>query len=174
MTAKHYVAPDWRYIYGDKPKGRRMRLLSVAEAKLANDFIRRHIRHSSSSIHPDRYQVNFCQYPDTAEKFWLSAARLLRTIARTPESAVLFETMDELNELMNCIFSDQGWRWVRKELSQSKKRVNKTRIELSSDLAAKLKNIMAREQFISIDETIDHLLSLDTALQIDAVIDFEE
>ncbi|MGI2014180.1 hypothetical protein [Shewanella oncorhynchi] len=174
MSGKNYVAPEWRYKYGDKPKGKRMRLLSVAEAQLANHFLRRHIRHTMSTISPIRYQHNFVHFHDTAEKFWMSASRLLRAIKRTPISGIEHESMDELNELLNSIFSDEGWRWVRKEISQLKKRENKTRIELSSELVARLKSIMKREDLGSIDEAIDHLLSLDVTLRMEEQLIVEE
>jgi hypothetical protein len=82
--------------------------------------------------------------------------------------------MDELNELLNSIFSDEGWRWVRKEISQLKKRENKTRIELSSELVSKLKELMEREGLRTIDEAIFHLLSLDVTLRMEEQLIVEE
>ncbi|MCT8865394.1 hypothetical protein [Shewanella xiamenensis] len=174
MSGKKYVAPEWRYQYGDKPKGKRMRLLSVEEAQLANHFLRRHIRHTMSNISPTRYQHNFIHFHDTAEKFWMSASRLLRAIKRTPVPCIEHESMDELNELLNSIFSDEGWRWVRKEISQLKKRENKTRIELSSELVSRLKGLMEREGLRTIDEAIFHLLSLDVTLRMEEQLIVEE
>lgn len=174
MSGNQYVAPEWRYQYGDKPKGKRMRLLSVAEAQLANHFLRRHIRHTMSSLSPTRYQHNFVHYHDTAEKFWVSASRLLRAVKRTPSHGIEHQSMDELNELLNSIFSDEGWRWVRKEISQLKKRENKTRIELSSELVSKLKGLMEREGLRTIDEAIFHLLSLDVTLRMEEQLIVEE
>jgi hypothetical protein len=69
--------------------------------------------------------------------------------------------IDALNHDLQLIFSDTGWRWIRREISQLKKRAVKSRFELSVDLAHDLKIIMAREQLTTFDDVIDFLITLD-------------
>ena len=64
----------------------------------------------------------------------------------------------KLNDKLNSYFSDFGWRMVRKELSQIKKRQKKSHIELSKDLIIQLKEYMGQHSLDSFDQAIDNLL----------------
>lgn len=164
MSVEKYIAPQWRYDYVE-PKGKRMRLLSVDEVQISSRLLNKHIRFSNGSIQPERYKPNFRKHMEYADKIWLSASRAIRNISSLPENDVHHYEMDALNQDLQLIFSDAGWRWIRKEISQLKKRQTKTRFELSEDLVKKLKIIMAREDLKSFDEVIDFLVSIDQELQ---------
>lgn len=160
MPAKPYIAPQWQYDYSE-PKGKRMRLLSKDEAKLAAGLLQRHVKYHSTIANSERYKSEFSLHASYAEKIWLSACRYLRKIDELPSDVITDIDMDALNQEMQLIFSDAGWRWVRKEISQLKKRVTKGRLEVSADLIDKLKSIMEREGLASVDEVLDHLICLD-------------
>ena len=61
--------------------------------------------------------------------------------------------------MLNQYFSDLGWRMVRKELSQIKKRQKKSHIEVSKDIILRLKRYMELERLDSFDQALDTLLS---------------
>lgn len=160
MSSIQYVAPQWQYHHG-APKGKRMRLLCIDEARLADNLLRRHVKHSNVLLNKGRYQSQFIEHFDYADKIWRSVLIYLRKIVSIPANAVQHNDMDALNQELNLIFSDDGWRWIRKEISQSKKRLNKARMEVSSDLVDRLKLVMVREQLNSFDEVLDYLISSD-------------
>jgi hypothetical protein len=160
MDVKDYVAPQWRYDYSE-PKGKRMRLLTIEEAQLCSRLLSRHVKHSNSIMFKDRYKANFRNHVPYAEKIWVSVIRQLRNIKSLPVEAVGHNEMDALNQDIQLIFSDAGWRWIRKEISQLKKRAVKSRFELSADLVNELKQIMAREKLRTFDEVVDYLISQD-------------
>ncbi|WP_282109325.1 hypothetical protein [Shewanella algicola] len=165
MPTEKYVAPQWRYDYGE-PKGKRMRLLSIDEVKLASKLLSKHIRFANGSIQPDRYKPNFRKHMEYADKIWLSASRAIRNITALPENDVHHHEMDALNQDLQLIFSDAGWRWIRKEISQLKKREKKYRFELSADLSDQIKAIMVREDLKKFDDVIDFLILYDKEEQL--------
>ncbi|MGS0729409.1 hypothetical protein ACVBKF_24640, partial [Shewanella sp. 0m-11] len=67
--------------------------------------------------------------------------------------------LEKSNILLNQYFSDYGWRMVRKELSQIKKRKKKSHIEIGNDLVTRLKEFMSINQVDTFDQAIDFLLS---------------
>jgi hypothetical protein len=160
MEVNEYVAPQWKYDYFE-PKGKRMRLLSIEEVQLSSRLLNRNVKHHNSLEFPDRYQLNFKNHRSYAEKIWLSVCRSIRNISALPVHSVHHHEMDALNHDLQLIFSDAGWRWIRREISQLKKRAVKSRFELSVDLAHDLKIIMAREQLTTFDDVIDFLITLD-------------
>ncbi|MBB1391556.1 hypothetical protein ACRN9Z_16810 [Shewanella frigidimarina] len=166
MEEKEYVAPQWSYDFYE-PKGKRMRLLSIEEVQLSSRLLNRNVKHTNCSTHPERYKSNFKAHVPYAEKIWLSVCRAIRNISALPVHAVHHHDMDALNHDLSLIFSDTGWRWIRKEISQLKKRSRKSRFELSADLLDELKSIMAREKLTTFDAVIDYLVTLDKDLRSD-------
>lgn len=166
MQVDKYVPPQWRYDYHE-PKGKRMRLLSIDEIQISSRLLNKHIRFHNGSIHPERYKANFKKHMNYADKIWLSVSRAIRNISSLPESDVHHHDMDALNQDIQLIFSDDGWRWIRREISQLKKRKMKSRFELSSDLADEVKAIMARDNIATFDDLIDYFINLDKEVQMD-------
>ncbi|WP_299792086.1 hypothetical protein [uncultured Shewanella sp.] len=150
----------WVY-HGEKPKaGRRLLLLESDELKLALPLIYR-------LIHPDEIQMREDWFlSDTGsqsvswnEKYLSLVPKLQRVTSLRNEPSSLSEPLRSLNLSLNEYFSDFGWRMVRKELSQIKKRQKKAHIELSKDIIVKLKSYMEQGKFESFDQAIDNLLS---------------
>lgn len=164
MSSSNYQAPQWRYDFAE-PTGKKMLMLSIEEAKLTIKLLRRHVKHSNCIKHPDHYKPPFREHMDYADKIWLSANRYLRNIEALPIEAVNHNDMDALNQELQLIFTDIGWRWIRKAISQAKKRENKARMEVSTDLIEKLKAIMDREGIETFDDVLDHLITLDKNVQ---------
>lgn len=160
---------DWQY-HNEIPKaGRRLILLSMDELLLAGPLIYRSITLNSIRYKPENYSVSvnkniienrqlltsFDLYNQVFEN--LKAVIEIRKNKTNVEQANV--KLQELNQALNLFFSDLGWRQVRKEISQIKKRQKKGHIEVSKDIINKLKHFMDKNQFDSFDQALDTLLT---------------
>lgn len=160
---------DWQY-HNEIPKaGRRLILLSMDELLLAGPLIYRSITLNSIRYKPENYSAsvnkniienrqlltNFDLYNQVFEN--LKAVIEIRKNKTNVEQAQV--KLQELNQALNLFFSDLGWRQVRKEISQIKKRQKKGHIEVSKDIINKLKHFMDKNQFDSFDQALDTLLT---------------
>lgn len=150
----------WVY-QGETPKaGRRLLLLEPDELTIALPLIFR-------LIHPDEISKRGNWF--LTELVEMDANHNPKYIALVPQLQEVTQMRKELdsvkpmlrilNESLNLYFSDYGWRMVRKELSQIKKRQKKAHIELSKDIISKLKLYMEKGKFESFDQAIDNLMS---------------
>jgi len=162
----------WVY-HGDKPKaGRKLLLLEPDELMLAIPLIYRLIHPDEIILRkdwflPELVEGNSQKNPKNSsqsnsqksEKYIMLVPQLQRVTQLRKDFELLAEPLQHLNLSLNAYFSDFGWRMVRKELSQLKKRQKKAHVELSKDIIIKLKHYMERGQFESFDQAIDNLLS---------------
>lgn len=162
----------WVY-HGEKPKaGRKLLLLEVEELMLAIPLIYRLIHPDEMLLRKDWFlpelvednSKNSSQNSSQTnsqknEKYILLVPQLQRVTQLRKDFELLAEPLQQLNLSLNAYFSDFGWRMVRKELSQLKKRQKKAHVELSKDIITKLKHYMERGQFESFDQAIDNLLT---------------
>jgi len=150
----------WVY-HGEKPKaGRKLLLLEPDELMLAIPLIYRLIHPDEITLRkdwflPELFEVNSRK----SEKYILLVPQLQRVTQLRKDFELLVEPLQHLNLSLNAYFSDYGWRMVRKELSQLKKRQKKAHVELSKDIITKLKHYMERGKFESFDQAIDNLLT---------------
>ncbi|RTR38759.1 hypothetical protein EKG38_11380 [Shewanella canadensis] len=158
----------WVY-HGDKPKaGRKLLLLETDELMLAIPLIYRLIHPDEIILRKDWFlpesveassQKSSQNSSQKSEKYILLVPQLQRVTQLRKDIEQLVEPLQHLNLSLNAYFSDFGWRMVRKELSQLKKRQKKAHVELSKDIITKLKHYMERGQFESFDQAIDNLLT---------------
>lgn len=156
MSYKH----PWVY-HGESPKaGRKLLLLGVDELTLALPLIYRLIHPAEIAQKSDWFSSQVVTADEKKNSEYISLVELLQGVTRERKNLQnLIEPLTRLNHSMNQYFSDHGWRMVRKELSQIKKRQKKSHIELSKDLIVKLKAYMEQESLDSLDQAIDNLLT---------------
>lgn len=156
MSYKH----PWVY-HGESPKaGRKLLLLGVDELTLALPLIYRLIHPAKIAQKSDWFSSQVVTADEKQNREYISLVELLQGVTRERKNLQnLIDPLTRLNHSMNLYFSDYGWRMVRKELSQIKKRQKKSHIELSKDLIVKLKAYMEQERLDSLDQAIDNLLT---------------
>ncbi|MBL4814973.1 MAG: hypothetical protein JKY74_05765 [Shewanella sp.] len=155
MSYKH----PWVY-HGESPKaGRKLLLLQVDELTFALPLIYRLIHPAEIAQKSDWFSNRVVTADEKQNTAYISLVELLQRVTQERKNLTnLIAPLTRLNQSMNQYFSDYGWRMVRKELSQIKKRQKKSHIELSKDLIVKLKAYMEQERLDSFDQAIDNLL----------------
>ncbi|BAJ02106.1 hypothetical protein [Shewanella violacea] len=156
MNYKH----PWVY-HGEAPKaGRKLLLLQVDELTFSLPLIYRLIHPAEIAQKSDWFSASIVTADEKQNTQYIMLVELLQRVTQERKKQTnLIEPLTHLNQMLNQYFSDYGWRMVRKELSQIKKRQKKSHIELSKDLIAKLKSYMEQENLDSFDQAIDNLLS---------------
>lgn len=150
----------WNY-HGDSPKaGRKLLLLEISELTISLPLIFRLIHPAEIDIRKDWFATRVIAADEKQNTQYISLVDCLQVVTINRKNGQAVEqSLIELNDKLNKYFSDFGWRMVRKELSQIKKRQKKSHIELSKDLIGKLKDYMRRNSLDSFDQAIDNLLS---------------
>ncbi|MEC4724039.1 hypothetical protein HWQ46_00550 [Shewanella sp. D64] len=147
----------WVY-QGETPKaGRRLLLLQPDELTIALPLIYRLIHPNEISKKQDWFYAGLAANHN--QKYIALVPQLQQVTQMRKELDSVIPALRILNESLNHYFSDYGWRMVRKELSQIKKRQRKAHIELSKDIILKLKLYMEEEKFESFDQAIDNLIA---------------
>lgn len=149
---------DWCYHFSPPKAGRKLKLLEVDEVILALPLIYRLIPLNAVNNRADWF-VEFSTAEERSELFLLLSESLSILNKKRKQGTCLIAELNQTNKLLNDYFSDYGWRMVRKELSQIKKRKKKSHIEISNDLVSRLKEYMAANQIDTFDQAIDNLLS---------------
>ncbi|MEZ9596432.1 hypothetical protein AB4298_17545 [Shewanella sp. 10N.261.52.F9] len=144
--------------HNEKPKaGRRLKLLEADEIVFALPLIYRLITLADFNVRAEWF-VDF--ELEERNSHYIKLSESLSALNQQRKGvADLTKALAESNRLLNRYFSDYGWRMVRKELSQIKKRKKKSHIEISNDLVMQLKEYMAANQIDTFDQAIDSLLS---------------
>ncbi|WP_299004174.1 hypothetical protein [uncultured Shewanella sp.] len=147
---------QWQY-HGKAPKaGRKLVLLKPDELPLALPLIYRRIQAKNASLQPTWFNENI----DNQEQAYFALEPLLtQLVQQRKKGEDILPLLKTVNVSLNAYFSDLGWRMIRKELSQIKKRQKKSHLEVSNDIIFKLKHYMQKYQFDSVDQAIDNLLS---------------
>ena len=149
---------DWCYHFTPPKAGRKLKLLEVDEVTLALPLIYRLIPLNAVNNRADWF-VELSTAEERSELFLLLSENLSILNKKRKQGTCLITELNQTNKLLNGYFSDYGWRMVRKELSQIKKRKKKSHIEISNDLVTRLKEYMAANQIDTFDQAIDNLLS---------------
>lgn len=147
---------QWQY-HGAAPKaGRRLVLLKPDELHLALPLIYRRIEAKNMLLQPTWFNENI----NNQEQAYFALEPLLtQLVQQRKKNEDILPLLKAVNMSLNAYFSDLGWRMIRKELSQIKKRQKKSHLEVSNDIIFKLKHYMQKHQFDSVDQAIDNLLS---------------
>ncbi|ABZ76629.1 conserved hypothetical protein [Shewanella halifaxensis HAW-EB4] len=149
---------SWQYHQQKPTAGRKLKLLEAEELLVALPLIYRLI----SLAEVEKRKDWFCEFEKTGEReqLYIMLTESLSSLNKIRKQANgVDNALEQTNLLLNRYFSDHGWRMVRKELSQIKKRKKKSHIEIGNDLVIKLKEFMASNQIDTFDQAIDHLLS---------------
>ena len=152
-----YKPPRWHYELGKTGKGYNLKLLSIDEVFLSGDLLKLWIKPSSAVGNKISYKP--LVYSKDYEKSWLYCNRLIDNIKNLDRDDVNEHDMDALNTAINRIFSDTGWREMKKKFRQQDKRLRKVRIELSSSIANALNQFKDMHGLATHDESVDELLS---------------
>ncbi|AUD60451.1 hypothetical protein AYJ58_13595 [Shewanella sp. Pdp11] len=145
----------WIYQQDKPTAGRKLLLLEEAELIFAFPLIYRLINPEAIASKPDWFcgaELQTVLYTELVTQ--LNELVQLRKKARRLDNELM-----KVNKMLNQYFTDLGWRMVRKELSQIKKRQKKSHIEVSRDIILRLKRYMESQKLDSFDQAIDNLLS---------------
>ena len=160
---------DWEY-HGKSPNaGRKLLLLQEEEVLLTCPLIYRNlslknIRNKASwfssevTIHIND-EAKLLADLNLYNLLYLELKTIIEVRKNKSNKIDFLNSLEQLNYLLNQFFSDFGWRQIRKEISQIKKRQKKGHIEVSKDIIFKLKRYMELERFDSFDQALDTLLS---------------
>lgn len=144
----------WEYHYAAPSSGRKLLLLDKTELVFALPLIYRMVHPESVAERAEWFQLNQSQLSYTE---LIANLNLLVQLRKKNQSVDV--QLKLVNRQLNQYFSDLGWRMVRKELSQIKKRQKKSHIEVSKDIILRLKRYMELERLDSFDQALDTLLS---------------
>lgn len=144
----------WEYHYAAPSSGRKLLLLDKTELVFALPLIYRMVHPESVAERAEWFQLNQSQLSYTE---LIANLNLLVQLRKKNQSVDV--QLKLVNRQLNQYFSDLGWRMVRKELSQIKKRQKKSHIEVSKDILLRLKRYMELERLDSFDQALDTLLS---------------
>lgn len=149
----------WVY-HGEAPKaGRKLLLLEMTELNIALPLIFRLVHPGELETRKDWFVSPNNLHEVSHNQNYIDLVECLQLVTENRKRLNEIETLIvKLNDKLNSYFSDFGWRMVRKELSQIKKRQKKSHIELSKDLIIQLKEYMEQHSLDSFDQTIDNLL----------------
>ncbi|GIU10598.1 MULTISPECIES: hypothetical protein [unclassified Shewanella] len=158
VEVEESTSRSWQYHQQKPTAGRRLKLLEVDELVAALPLIYRLIPLAEITKRQDWFFEFECQTQQ--EQLYIMLTESLSALNQIRKQSTGVENaLTQTNILLNRYFSDYGWRMVRKELSQIKKRKKKSHIEIGNDLVIKLKEFMAANQIDTFDQALDHLLS---------------
>ncbi|MCL1052119.1 hypothetical protein L2755_21210 [Shewanella abyssi] len=149
---------EWQYHDVKPTRGRKLLLLEATELVFALPLIFRLIP-KAKVIQGETWFVAFETEQEFQSQYLALTEKLSAMTKNSSDDKILSADLSEVNHALNRYFSDYGWRRVRKELSQIKKRKKKSHIEVSNDLIHRLKAFMSLQQLDSFDQALDYLLS---------------
>ncbi|MCL1060012.1 hypothetical protein L2729_18745 [Shewanella gelidimarina] len=155
----NHTKHEWQYHDKKPTKGRKLLLLQPDELVYALPLIIRLLPMRETAKRLDWFLPFESKMELQAQHMPLSTQLTVIATSLPTDDSGLSLDLDAVNLALNNYFSDYGWRMVRKELSQIKKRKKKSHIELSNDLIHRLKAFMTLKQLDSFDQAMDHLLS---------------
>lgn len=159
--------PIWHYHYhveeAKRPRGPTLRLLSFSELKevkikalldkYITDFRQHKTNHAEYSYlfqsKPSKTTALICQYQ--AHYRQLAKTKCYQT--ERDEISVI-----AINETLNQIFSNLGWRLMRKRISQISKQESRSRVLISQHIHQQLKQLKYELGVNSLDETLEELI----------------
>ncbi|MGL4476201.1 MAG: hypothetical protein ACRCT7_17370 [Shewanella sp.] len=155
---------DWQY-HGEAPKaGRKLLLVLWDEIPFALPLMYRYMTKDYYRRKPEWFEFTLTNEQSLSGlPLFANLNELMKSLLelRRQGDEQQHAALAQVNLLLNQYFSDLGWRMVRRELSQIKKRQKKGHIEVSKDIIEKLKSYMVSYQFDSFDDAIDNLLSVE-------------
>ncbi len=157
VMVTQYKAPLWSNDDGKTKRGRPLVLLDSFELQLINKFLQKKIKRHCWITNIKNYNANLL---DKVANSYISETTLLLKkleLIDVIEDEHIFE-LDRVNHNLNRIFSESGWRSIRFEIRQIKKRNKQIRVEISKDLFAQLEMIKKNEKLDNINSTLEFLI----------------
>ncbi|MGL5668699.1 MAG: hypothetical protein ACRDD9_21560 [Shewanella sp.] len=159
------LGPAWTYHalpsdVSSRPKGRTLRLLSADEA--VNPYIRDLLTRlvNSTLYQPEKSDWFTSSFLDGSPTLAVSFRQLLRETEQSKSKSPPPETsLHSLNVCLNAIFSDFGWKQIRRRISQIERVQKTTRPVISKTQYDKLVIFKDTIRAKSVDAAIDELLS---------------
>ncbi|RYV01448.1 hypothetical protein SOPP22_13735 [Shewanella sp. OPT22] len=152
----NYRTPHWEYVDGNKKRGRPLLLLSPDELPIITSYLLKKIRRNNVVLKFENYNSNFTD--KVANSYISETSLLLKKLQSLPVKDTEFESLDVINVNLNRIFSEKGWRAVRFELRQIKKRNKLVRLELAKPIYEQLEQIKQIEKLESLSSAIEFLV----------------
>jgi hypothetical protein len=136
-----------------------MTLLGINELKSSKKLLLKSLSIVYFAHNPDDFTAGIKLDANWREKLFSSIKKQIIQLYRIDSTIFPYHLMDNLNTDLNIAFSDDGWRKIKREIAQIKKRAKKKRIELSIDLIKRLQVIQKCHQLKTYDDVIDLLIS---------------
>ncbi|MBV7316352.1 hypothetical protein [Shewanella sp. NIFS-20-20] len=156
---------EWQYLGAAPKAGRKLLLIQEDEIPLVMPLLYRYMTKEYLRRKPDWFQCRLAPEQSLSQQALFielnQHMRLLLEHRRQRNAEQLQQALILTNQGINQFFSDLGWRMVRREFSQIKKRQKKGHIEVSKDIIERLRLYMAQHQFDSFDDAIDNLLCIE-------------
>lgn len=148
----------WQYHYAKPTSGRALWLLTPEEFGAANELL---LKVVSASF----YASNLKYFVSTDALSASSRGKLITSLRRQIRSIEIGLNNDldvnhlvhTMNQDINALISDDGWRYVRKELNQRAKRSRKSHIEINNDWVVKIKGYMKSNGLGTYDEALENM-----------------
>lgn len=159
------LGPAWTYHalpsdVSSRPKGRTLRLLAASEAASpqVRDLLSRMIGNTYNQIEKTEWFTS--QFLNGTPTLTVTFRQLMRETEPTKSKPLPQETaLHSLNVCLNSIFSDSGWKLVRRRISQIERVQKTTRPVISKNQYDKLVLFKDTIGAKSVDAAIDELLS---------------
>lgn len=158
LIAEKYKPKAWEYHYNAKPKGKPLMLLNFEELELSKSLLLKHLSYAAYIDDKTLYSSLINSDKDFRERNLFGIRKSIRDIFNNTKGIDLSHVMDGLNDDLNRTFSNEGWRKIRLEISQLKKRNKKKRIELSDYIINRLIGFKEENKLKTYEETIELLL----------------
>ena len=159
------LGPAWTYHalpsdVSSRPKGRTLRLLAASEAASpqVRDLLSRMIGNTYNQIEKTEWFTS--QFLNGTPTLTVTFRQLMRETEPSKSKPLPQETaLHSLNVWLNSIFSDSGWKLVRRRISQIERVQKTTRPVISKNQYDKLVLFKDTIGAKSVDAAIDELLS---------------
>lgn len=159
------IAPAWTYhslpaTANSRPKGRTLRLLSAQEVfdEQIRELLNRLV--CGSVNHIERFDWFTRAFLNDSPDLSVNYRQLMREIAGAKTQAKIDpQALHSCNVCLNAIFSDHGWKQVRRRISQIERDRKSTRPIISKYQHDRLTEFKEAIGANSVDAAIDELLS---------------
>jgi hypothetical protein len=154
----NYKVPKWRYEYGRTGKGLNLKMLSIEELLQSNEVIEDWIK-PTQALHKAEWYKPIVNNSSEYQVLWLDCKRRINKLVKQADDKISHLEMDALNDEINRIFSDEGWRQIKKKMRQQTIRQQRSQVILSKEVSNRLAKFKQELNLDTFDEAVDYLLS---------------
>lgn len=157
MNDETYKPKAWEYHYNAKPNGKPLMLLNFEELELSKSLLLKHLSYAAYIDDKTLYSSLINSDKDFRDRNLFGLRKSIRNIFNNIKCIDSSHLMDGLNDDLNKTFSNDGWRKIRLEISQIKKRNKKKRIELSDHIINRIISFKKDNKLKTYEETLELL-----------------